>query len=147
MSEENVALVRRWFQKVWNQGRVETIHELMAPDAIGIGQAETIIRGPRQFQQFVENLRGAFPDIHVNIEDAFGSADKVVARWSATMTHKGGHLGVPATGKQVRITGISVARIANGQIVEGWDNWDQLTMMREIGAIGNPDIKLAASGR
>ena len=146
MSEENVAIVRRWFQEVWNEGRFQTIHELMAEDAVGIGQAgpEAVIRGPRQFQPFVEKLRGAFPDIHVTIEDAFSSGDKVAARWSATMTHQGDQLGVPASGKQVRVTGISLVRIVHGQIVEGFDNWDQFTMLREIGAIGEPSVALTA---
>jgi len=146
MSEQNVDIVRRWFQEVWNEGRLQTIHELMAEDAVGIGQAgpEAVIRGPQQFQPFVEKLREAFPDIHVTIEDAFGSGDKVAARWSATMTHRGGQLGVPPSGKRVRITGISIVRIANGQIVEGFDNWDQFTMLRGIGAIGDPSVALTA---
>ena len=67
--------MRRWFDEVWNKGRFETIHELMAPDAIGIGQggSEAAIHGPKEFQAFVERLRGAFPDIHVTVEDAFGA--------------------------------------------------------------------------
>jgi steroid delta-isomerase-like uncharacterized protein len=147
MSDQNVALLRRWFQEVWNEGRIETIHELMAPDAVGIGEAgpEAVIHGPDEFRGFVEKLRGAFPDIHVTIEDAFASGDKVAARWSATMTHKGNQLGVPASGKRVRITGISLVQLANGQIVRGWDNWDQFTMMMGIGAIGQPSVALAAS--
>jgi steroid delta-isomerase-like uncharacterized protein len=148
MSQENVAIVRRWFDEVWNRGQLATIHELMAADAVGIGQGggEVAIRGPQEFQAFVEKLRGAFPDIHVTIEDAFAAGDKVAARWSATMTHRGDHLGLPASGKKVRITGISLVKIANGKIVAGWDNWDQMTMMREIGALKGAEIPLAASG-
>ena len=147
MSEQNVAILGRWFQEVWNEDRLETIHELMAPDAVGVGEAgpEAIIHGPDEFRVFVEKLRGAFPDILVTIEDTFASDDKVAARWSATMTHEGDQLGIPASGKRVHITGITIARIANGQIVQGWDNWDQLTMLREIGAIGKPSVALTAS--
>jgi len=146
MSDQNVVLIRRWFQEVWNEGRLETIHELMATDAVGVGEAgPEAIHGPDEFRVFVEKLRGAFPDIHLTIEDAFSSGDKVAARWSATMTHQGDQLGIAASGKRVRITGITIARITNGQIVEGWDSWDQLTMMREIGAIGQPSVALTAS--
>lgn len=101
MSQDNITIVRRWFDEVWNRGRVATIPELMAADAVGVGQggAEVAIHGPHEFQVFVERLRGAFPDIHVTIEDAFGAGDKVAARWSATMTHRGDHLGIPASGK------------------------------------------------
>ena len=149
MSEQNIALVHRWFKEVWNEGRLETIHELMAADAVGVGEAgpQAVIRGPDEFRTFVEKLRGAFPDIHVTIEDAFGSGDKVVARWSATMTHAADHLGIRATGKRVRITGISIVKIVKGQIVEGFDNWDQLTMLREIGAIEEPRIALNATAQ
>ena len=135
MSEQNLSLVRRWFDEVWNHGRFETIHELMSCDAIGIGQggAGAAIHGHGEFQTFVERLRAAFPDMSVNVEEAFASGDKVAVRWSATMTHQGGDLGIPASGKRVHITGISILRIVDGQIVAGWDNWDELGMMRQIG--------------
>jgi len=147
MSEHNISVMRRWFDEIWNKGRLETIHELMAPDAIGIGQggAEAAVHGPSEFQAFAERLRGAFPDIHVTVEDAFGADDKVAVRWSATMTHQGNDLGVPATGRSVRITGISIVRLVNGQIVEGWDNWDQLSMMRQIGAFQESSVALMAA--
>ena len=73
---------------------------------------------------FVERIRGAFPDINIVVEDVFGAEDKVVLRWSATMTHRGDHLGMPATGERVRISGMTIARIGDKQIIEGWDNWD-----------------------
>ena len=147
MAQGNVAILRRWFDEVWNEGKIETIHELMAADAVGIGQAGpgVKIEGAREFEKFVHKLRGAFPDIHVTIEDAFESGDKAVARWSATMTHSGDQLGLPASGKTVRITGISIARFANGKITAGWDNWDQMTMMREIGALEGAAIALSTA--
>ena len=149
MSAGNVALLRRWFEEVWNQGRLKTIHELMSPECIGTGQAGSgmVIRGPQEFQAFVENLRAAFPDMHVTIEDGFESGEKAVVRWSGTMTHRGDQLGVPATGKRISISGISMVRIVNGKIVEGWDNWDQMTMMQEIGALGESKIALKAAGK
>src|SRR5579872_3080859 len=147
-TEENIQLLRRWFREVWNEGKIQTVHELLAPDAVGIGQTGpgAVVRGPSEFVPFVENIRNTFPDIHVVIEDVFGSGDKVVGRWSATMTHQGDGLGVPPTGKAVRITGITVVRIEKGQIVEGWDNWDQLAMLEQIGSYKQPEtIKLSKS--
>jgi steroid delta-isomerase-like uncharacterized protein len=134
--EENVELMRRWFNEVWNEGRIESIRELMAPDAIGIGELEDggELRGPADFVPFVERVRSAFPDIKIVVEDAFGAGDKVVLRWTATMTHRGEYLGMAATGKTVRLTGMTMTRIADKQIVEGWDNWDQLAMLKQLGA-------------
>jgi steroid delta-isomerase-like uncharacterized protein len=143
-AKENVELVRRWFKEVWNEGRIQTVHDLLAPDAVGVGEAEqgVTIHGPAEFVPFVERIRGAFPDINVVVEDAFGARDKVVARWSATMKHQGDQLGIPATGKPVRISGITIARIRNGQIIEAWDNWDQFALMQQIGAFERSNAAL-----
>jgi predicted ester cyclase len=77
--------------------------------------------------------------MNMKVEDAFGTADKVVVRWSGKMTHSGDGLGMRATGKPVRLSGISIARIIDGKIVEGWDHWDQLGMLEQIGAYARPD--------
>jgi predicted ester cyclase len=78
----------------------------------------------------------------VTVEDAFGSRDKVVLRWSATMAHQGDQLGIAASGKPVRITGMTMVRIRDGKIVKGWDNWGQLAMMQQIGAYEHPRTTL-----
>ena len=143
-TKENVALMRRWFEEVWTQGKMETVNELLSENAVGVGQGEpgVEIHGPADFLPFVQRIRGAFPDLNLTVEDTFGARNKVVVRWSATMTHKGDHLGIPATGKPVRITGMTIVRIRDGKIVEGWDNWDQLAMMRQIGAFEQPKAVL-----
>jgi len=138
--EENIALMRRWFREVWNEGRTQTIHDLLAPNAVAVGELEdgVELRGPADFVPFAERIRGAFPDMKIVVEDVFGVEDKVVLRWSGKMTHLGDHLGMPATGKSVQLTGITIVRIANNQIVAGWDNWDQLGMLKQIGAFERP---------
>lgn len=143
--EENKQIMLRWFKEVWNDGKTETVHALLAPDAVARGQrdAEGELHGPDEFLEFVKQIRSAFPDIRLNVEDIFGSADKVVVRWSATMTHSGEGLGVAPTGNRVRTSGISIVRIVNGKLVQGWDNWDQLGMMRQIGILGGPPQMLS----
>ena len=145
-AEENIQLMRRWFQEVWNEGRMETVHELLSPDSVARGQrgAEAEIRGPEEFEKFVREIRGAFSNIQMKVEDVFGAGDKVVLRWSATMTHTGDAMGFPASGQTVRNRGITIARIVDGKIVEGWDNWDQLGMLEQIGAYKQPQSLAAA---
>jgi len=142
--EENIRLLTRWFNEVWNQGKLDTVYELLAPDAVAIGQAESgaTLRGPQDFIPFVLRIRAAFPDLKVKVEDAFGAGDKVALRWSGKMTHSGDALGMPATGKSVRLTGITMVRIVDGKIVEGWDNWDQLGMLRQIGVYTDEAVVL-----
>ena len=137
MNEANKTLVHRWFEEVWNQGREETIDELFAPNGIGYGLGDTdvTLRCPAEFKPFVRNLRGALPDIHMTIKDLIAEGDKVTVRLDLQGTHKGDQLGVAATGRQVRIAGVVIVRFANGQIVEGWNSWDQLGLLRQIGAL------------
>jgi steroid delta-isomerase-like uncharacterized protein len=136
MAQENSALIRRWFEEVWNKGRMEAIDEMASPDVVGHGQVQhdTDI-GMEEFKPFVVALRGAFPDMKVVIDQTIEQGDKVAARWTSTMTHKGKFLGFPATGKKATITGTSIQRISNGKIVEGWDNWDQLGLLVQIGVV------------
>src|SRR5580704_13373983 len=133
----NKALVRRWFEEVWNQGREETIDELFAVNGIGygLGDTEATIQGPAGFKPFVRNLRGGLPDIHMTIEDIIAEGDKVTVRITVEGTHKGGQLGVAPSGRRVKIAGVVIIRIANGKIVEGWNSWDQLGLLRQIGAL------------
>jgi len=136
MAQENSALIRRWFDEVWNKGRAEAIDEMASPDVIGHGQAQHATDiGLREFRGFVHSIRSAFPDLKVTIDHTIEHGDKVVARWSATMTHKGEFLGFAPTGKKATITGTTTQRISGGKIVEGWDNWDQLGLLVQIGAV------------
>ena len=136
MVQENSALIRRWFEEVWNQGRMEAIDEMASPDVIGHGQAQhdTDV-GLHEFRNFAVGLRSAFPDMKVVIDQTLEQGDKVVARWTSTMTHTGEFLGFPASGKKATVSGTSIQRISNGKIVEGWDNWDQLGLLVQIGAV------------
>jgi steroid delta-isomerase-like uncharacterized protein len=136
MSNENIALIRCWFEEVWNKGRLEAIDEMCRADAIGHGQAQHKLDiGLNEFRVFARDLRTAFPDMHITIHETLAHGDKVVARWSATMTHTGPFLGIAATGKKAEVTGTSIQRIVDGKIAEGWDNWDQLGLLVQIGAV------------
>ena len=137
MSEANKALVRRWFDEVWNQGREETIDELFAANGVahGLGDTEIDLFGPNGFKPFFRNLRSSFPDIRMTIEDLVAESDKVGVRLRVEGTHRGAELGVPPTGRRITLAGIILVRISGGQIVEGWNSWDQLGLLRQIGAL------------
>jgi steroid delta-isomerase-like uncharacterized protein len=136
MAEADVNLLRRWFEEVWNQGRTEVMHELLAPDAPvhGVGGGSDMVRGPAEFLVAYEQLKGAFPDIHFTIEQAISQGDSIAVRWSATATHKGDHLGPPASNNTVNVTGMVFARVRDGKMIEGWNNWDMMGLMHTIGA-------------
>jgi steroid delta-isomerase-like uncharacterized protein len=139
--EDNISIMRRWYREVWRERKNETIHELLASDAQLRGQngPEQEIKGPEGFLEFAERIRNAFPDTEVVVEDIFAADDEVAVRWVATGTHTGHGLGVPPSGRRLRVCGITIARIANGKIVEGWDNWDRLGMLQQIGLYKQPE--------
>jgi predicted ester cyclase len=131
MSEANKALVKRWIEEVWNQGRRETIRELLAPDAV-IQEGNDASVGPEGFYPFFDRIRATFSDIHVTIHDAISEEDKVCIRWSCMMRHTGNGIGITPTNKSLQTTGITVLRIAGGQFVAWWQNWDMLGLMQQI---------------
>jgi steroid delta-isomerase-like uncharacterized protein len=138
MSEENKAIVRRWFEEVWNKGRSDAIDEMFAADGIAHGLSddpETPMEGPVGFKPFHAAFRGAFPNVEVVVEDLIAEGDKVVARCSVRGKHTGDHLGVAASNVPVEITGIAIVRIKEGKIVEAWNNFDFLKMNKQIGVI------------
>jgi len=137
---ENVSSLQRWYREVWREANNNIIYELIAPNAVLKGQRGSgiVMRGPEEFAKFAEQIRSAFPDTDLVVEDMFGVGDKVAVRWSATMIHKGEGIGIAPTNKRVTITGMTIARFVDGKIVEAWDNWDQLAMLEQLGAYAAP---------
>ena len=134
---KNSDLIRRWFEEVWNQGREETINELCAQEAVGHGQTldGSSISGPEHFKQFWRNFRSAFTAVHVEIHRTIEEGDTVVAHWTLKAQHSGPFLGMKPTGKEIAAKGMSIQRFAEGKIIEAWDNWDQLGVLTQLGAV------------
>jgi predicted ester cyclase len=125
--EENKALVCREQEELWNHtGNVDVAQGLFAPDYVEAAKQEAA------------DFRQGFPDVISTIEDLVAEGDKVVARWRAQATHQGEYMGIPPTGNRVEYTGISVYRIEAGKIAESWTAEDDLSLMRQIGAIPEP---------
>jgi steroid delta-isomerase-like uncharacterized protein len=134
MSEQNKSLVRRVIEEVYNQGNLAVADELSASDLV-IHLTSQEIRGREGAKQYVAALRAAFPDLHMTIEDKIAEGDRLVTRWTARGTHMGEFQGIPPTGKQVRVAGTDIDRIADGKAVECWSHVDELGMMQQLGAI------------
>ena len=132
VENENTALVRRWFEEVWNQGRLETIDELLAPDAVAydLGGPGATIKGPAAFRKAAEFLHTAFGEMHFTVEDIFGVEDRVAVRLTGRFKHTGPLGQLPATGNEVSVPVMCMLRVRDGQLIEGWNNWDVATALR-----------------
>lgn len=131
MRENPVEIISTWFEEVWNKGRREAVEELLAPGAV-LHDGGAITQGTEGFYAFFDRMHAAFSDIHVTVRDGFSNGNKGCVRWTCRMTHTGPGMGVPATGKILEVTGISIVRVADGKLIEGWQNWDMLQLMDQI---------------
>jgi len=114
MSVEDLkAIVRRYVEEPWNQGKLDTLDELCDPNFTlhGLGGLEA-------FKAAIRDYRMAFPDTHFTIEEMIAEGDKVAFRWTARGTQQGGYQGRPPTGKVRTSHGITIVRFANGKIIE-----------------------------
>jgi steroid delta-isomerase-like uncharacterized protein len=132
------SLVRAWFREVWDEGREEAIDRLMAPDALVHGLGEAPIRGPKEFKPFFHTMRNALGDLEVHVTRTVVQGDTVAAHCHVVARHVGDALGAAATGKSVDFDGITIARVEDGKLVEGWNVFDFLRMYQQLGWVKEP---------
>jgi len=136
MSAENKAIVRRLYEEVWNQRKLEVVNELISPSHAL--QAPNIFGssiGPEAYKRQVSRFLKGYPDLRWSIEGTIAEEDKVVACWTISGTHQGDFMGVPATNKKVSVDGMTIHHIAGGKIMDSHSNWDALGMMQQLGAV------------
>ena len=130
------AIAERWMQEVWQQGKIDAIDDLHAPnfqDRSPAGRA-TDNAG---YKEGLHELFTAFPDFHAITDDLVidTAAGKVAVRWSATGTHRGTFMGMAPTNKPITFRGIEILRIENGRIVERWGEWDGIDLLQQLGVL------------
>ena len=135
-AEENKALARRVIEEMFNNGNLDVADELIAQDYVDHDPAmPEDVHGPEGFKEYVSAYRSAFPDLHIQIEDQIAEGNKVATRWTGTGTHEGELAGIARTGNRVTLPGMEIVRIYEGKLVEGWEGYDSMTMMRQLGVM------------
>ncbi len=134
----NTALIRRFFEEVWSSGDLSKRDEFLDAGYRGhmAGAAEPIDRDGRT--GWFQGFRAAFPDARFTVEDLVAEGDRVAARLTMRGTHLGPLNGTPPTGRSVVVGGMSIERIADGQIVEGWNQNDALGLLVQLGMMPPP---------
>ena len=129
-------LFRRWIEEAWNRGNLAVLDELVAPTFVRHAPGTPgEWRGPEGIKQFITVFRTGLPDLHITVDDIVTEGEKVAYRGTGSGTHHGDLLGVPPSGKSVRITYSVLARIAGGQFQEDWLDFDALGLLQQIGAV------------
>ena len=135
-TETNKAIVRRYLEQVIGEGHADLVGEFLA-ESIELHGTD-LPPGLEAVGQWVAMLAAAFPDRQISIDDVIAEGDRVVVRSTLSGTHQGEMQGIPATGKSVTQPSITIFRLANGKIVEGWLAADNLSMMQQLGVIPAP---------
>ena len=130
--EENKQIVRR-YQDIYNSNNLDQLSEVMAIDVLTPKMMPDMPSGLEGAKAVHEKTLLGMPDFHTEIKDLVAEGDKVVARVLMTGTHTGNFYGIPATGKRVEFTGVYIARIENGKIVEHWGEEDSYGLLLQLG--------------
>ncbi len=138
MSAENKAIMRRLIEEGFNKGDLELFDELVAPDFVNRSAPPGVPATREGWKQLSSMLRAGFPDVQFHIEDEIAEGDLVTTRFTGHGTHQGELMGIPATGKEATFSGINIARIAGGKVVERWEEFDMLSVMVQLGVVPPP---------
>ena len=130
---QNKQLVRESIDRVWGAQRVDDVGRFLADDFIDHSAAPGTAPGPAGFAAGERRILAGFPDACNTLDEIVAEADRVVVRWTMTGTHGGDGLGFPATGRAVRLEGVTISRIADGRIAEHWSFRDDLGLLRQLG--------------
>lgn len=136
MSEENKAIVRRFYEEVMNTGKVDILDEIMAPDFQDNGEALFgSPQGREALRQGVIGTGSILQDLNVRIEDMIADGDMVGVRGVMRCIHRGPFLGVPGTGNELSWRGLALFRVVDGKIVARWFNSDGLSIVQQMGIV------------
>jgi predicted ester cyclase len=134
-TEDNKALIRRFYEEVFNKRNLAALDDFYSPDHIDHTLPPGLPVGPEGTKQAIVTMLSGFPDLRITIEDMIAEGDKVVTRFTTHGTQQGALGSVPPTGKRVAVSTIEITRIVGGKIVEDWGLDDRLSMLQQLGLV------------
>jgi steroid delta-isomerase-like uncharacterized protein len=136
VAEQNKEIVTRYFEEVWNQGKLDVLDELLSPSYINHSPGMPNPKpGAEGLKPIVAAIRVGFPDLKYVIKNMVVSENQVAVHVLMTGTHTGDFFGIPPTGKKVEVSQMQIERIENGKMIEHWRVTDDLSMMKQLGKI------------
>lgn len=136
--QTQVDLMKRVTRKVieaLNQANPDTLDETHDPNAVWHGPGGKEIRGITGIKEMVSGYTTAFPDLKMTVEDLVAEGDRIACHWRVVGTHDGPLGDIPATGRKIDIHGHIVSRFKRGKIVEEFESFDELGMLKQLGVV------------
>ena len=129
--EKNKAVARTFFEEVLSPGKLEKYSESHAPDFVAHGGDHDYTLADDMSAAREE--RTALPDLQIVVNRMVAERDLVAVHWTAWGTNTQPGMGLPATGKKIRVSGITIFRFKAGKISEEWSAWDMLSVLKQAG--------------
>jgi len=134
-TEDHKAIVRRFYEEVWNGGDVDVAREVFADDYVRHDLRPTeAAPGGAGMAAIARSFRQAFPDLRMHVDVLLAESDLVAARWTSMGTFTGDWAGVAPTGRRATFSGVNIFRFVNGRVAELWNHRDDLGLMQQVGA-------------
>lgn len=133
--QQNLSLIRRLFDEVYNKGNIAALDSLAANNIRINDPAAHRKEGLHAYKEMETLYCKAFPNKKVTLDDLISSEDKVTVRWTCKGSHTGDLQEIAATNRSFQISGISIYRITNNKISEIWQSWDRLGLLEQLGEI------------
>jgi steroid delta-isomerase-like uncharacterized protein len=134
--DNNKKVSRAFFEEVLGQGKLENYAESHAPDFVGHGSDRDFTLA--EDMAAAREERGAMPDMQIAVNHMVAEGDLVAVRWTAWGTNTQPGMGLPATGKKIKVSGMTIFRFKAGKISEEWSAWDMLSVLKQAGLFPNP---------
>ena len=132
--EENKEIIRR-YQEIYNRNDLDALGEVVSENLLTPRIMPGIPTGIEGAKAAHRIMLAGFPDYQTTIDDLFAEGDKVAARITMSGTNTGSFMGSSPTGRRVSFTGIYIARIENGKIVEHWGEEDGISLLQQLGVL------------
>ena len=148
MSTHN-EVAKRVVNEIVNQGRMETIAELVHPEYRYHGPGGVEAEGPEGLERLIGDFRAGFSDLHAEITSEIAQGDLVALTMVTTGTHDGELMGMAPTGATIELPMAIVSRFEDGRVAEEWEYYDSATLMNQLATKPTPrtTLVLGASGK
>jgi steroid delta-isomerase-like uncharacterized protein len=143
-TQDNKAIVRRFVDEIFVQGRKETVDELLADDFVAHTWPST--GHPKDdLKAAIDRTSKGLADPRFTIDDLIAEGDQVAARLTTGATQVGEFMGMPPSGKSYTIEEIHWFRLRDGKVVEHWHQMDQMGLIKQLGATPGGQAKTPAA--
>ncbi len=143
MYEDNKATARKFYDEVWNEGKLATLDQIVAADChLHDPVFPSLAPGRDSLKKHVQMCKNSFPDLRFTIDDEIAERNEVVIHWTGRGTHKAPFLGIQPTNRKAAVSGTSIFRLSGGKIVECWSDWNLLSLTEQLGVSVAPKVEV-----